>query len=290
MATREPPRNLNALNARIDNLVKATGRPIRRIQRALANTIVAQMLPPGVVKGGTAIKARVGEAASRFSLDLDVARARELNLDDYLLQLEDDLAAGWGGFTGTLIEGTPNAPEGVPDEYVMRPFRIQLFYRGRQWVTVPFELGRDEVGSTEAPEWRISDEIRVMFETLGLEDPQPFPVMALEHQIAQKLHACTYVNPKTGTNERAHDLVDLQILEQEETIDLAAVAEAAERLFASRGEQPWPPNVAAFENWDTLYAAAADDLDVIGDVESAVIWANAFVLRVMEAAEQERTV
>ncbi len=30
-----------------------------------ANKVMSQMLPPGVVKGGTTIKLRVGEAASR---------------------------------------------------------------------------------------------------------------------------------------------------------------------------------------------------------------------------------
>jgi len=48
-------------------------RPVRRLRRALANTVVGQMLPPGVVKGGTAMKVRVGEAGSRFTPDLDAA-------------------------------------------------------------------------------------------------------------------------------------------------------------------------------------------------------------------------
>jgi len=49
----DPPTNLRSLEARIDNLARRRGRPVRRIQRAVANTVVGQMLPPGVVKGGT---------------------------------------------------------------------------------------------------------------------------------------------------------------------------------------------------------------------------------------------
>lgn len=49
----DPPPNRRSLEKRIDNLARAPGRPTRRIQRAVANTIVGQMLPPGVVKGGT---------------------------------------------------------------------------------------------------------------------------------------------------------------------------------------------------------------------------------------------
>lgn len=102
----DPPSNLRSLSTRIDNLARRLGRPVRRVQRAVANTVVGQMLPPGVVKGGTAMKLRVGEAGSRFTPDLDVARAADLDLDDYLAQLVDRLADGWGGFTGTALSSS----------------------------------------------------------------------------------------------------------------------------------------------------------------------------------------
>lgn len=75
---RTPPSNLRSLETRIANLVKAQDRPIRRLQRAVANTVIGQVLPPGVVKGGTAIKLRVGEGRSRFTLDFDAARHVDL--------------------------------------------------------------------------------------------------------------------------------------------------------------------------------------------------------------------
>jgi hypothetical protein len=85
--------------------------------------------------------------------------------------------------------------------------------------------------------------------------------------------------PRPAENERAHDLVDLQILEQEEDIDFAALAATAQRLFAARRSQSWPPTVVAFERWDTIYAEAADGLDVIEHVDDAVAWANDFIAR-----------
>jgi hypothetical protein len=57
-------------------------------------------------------------------------------------------ANGWGGFTGALEQLEPAQPDGVPDDYVMQPFNIRLGYLGRHWLTVRFELGRDEIGST----------------------------------------------------------------------------------------------------------------------------------------------
>jgi hypothetical protein len=50
---------------------------MRRIQRVIANTVVGQMIPSGVVKGGTGIKLRVGEWLSRFTPDFDLALSRK---------------------------------------------------------------------------------------------------------------------------------------------------------------------------------------------------------------------
>ena len=47
---RTPPSNLRSLETRIANLAKAQDRPIRRLQRAVANTVIGQVLPLGVVK------------------------------------------------------------------------------------------------------------------------------------------------------------------------------------------------------------------------------------------------
>ena len=114
---------------------------------------------------------------------------------------------------------------------------------------------------------------------IGLDDPAPIPLLALDHQIAQKLHACTSVHAATGGNERAHDLVDLQVLAEEEDIDYAAVNSTGRRLFAARGTQSWPPTVVAFDGWDMIYAEAADGLGVIDNVDDAVVWTNDFIAR-----------
>lgn len=49
-----------------------------RARTVMANAIVGQMLPDGAVKGGSAIKLRFGESVTRFTTDLDVARAHDL--------------------------------------------------------------------------------------------------------------------------------------------------------------------------------------------------------------------
>ena len=54
----------------------------------------------------------------------------------------------------------------------------------------------------------------------------------------------------------------------------------AQRLFAARRGHRWPPTVVAYDGWDTLYAEAADGLDVIGNVTDAIVWVNDFIVRI----------
>jgi len=80
------------------------------------------------------------------------------------------------------------------------------------------ELGHDEIGSTDAHELRIAEEIVDLFATVGLDEPQPIALITVAHQMPQKLRACTTGDSRTGGNDRAHDVGDLQILEREEAV------------------------------------------------------------------------
>ena len=53
----------------------------------MASVVVAQMLPEGVVKGGSGISMRRGPAESRASSDLDVTKGPNISEDDYFDQL-----------------------------------------------------------------------------------------------------------------------------------------------------------------------------------------------------------
>ena len=41
-------------------------------------------------------------------------------------------------------------PEGVPPDYVIRTFTARVFYGDSEWRSVKLEVGRDEVGVSEA--------------------------------------------------------------------------------------------------------------------------------------------
>lgn len=263
-----PPSGIRALNQRLMNLENDATLVTRR-RTTMALVIVGQMLPDGAVKGGSAMALRYG-VNSRFTRDLDAARTEDAA--QFRAEFEDNLRQGWEGFTGRLIERTAPAPAGVPTAYVMQPFDIKLDYRGQPWCTVPFELGHNEIGDADHPEPVLSDDSLALFATVGLPKPAPVPVMPADHQIAQKLHACT-----SEGNDRARDLVDLQLLAERETLDLVRVRTTCERVFKYRRSQAWPPAVTGGEHWDTLYADAAAGLDVAAHVDEAIDIVNGLI-------------
>ena len=77
--------------------------------------------------------------------------------------------------------------------------------------------------------------------------------MKLAYQIAQKLHAVS-----EAASERAHDLIDLQLICNRSQIDYAEVKSVCQRLFDYRRRQPWPTGVTALPSWDDLYVLEED--------------------------------
>lgn len=275
MAEGKRPNSRRNLDMAIDRLAAGTQDPLR-LRIALANTIVGQMIPEGAVKGGSSLKMRYGDGATRFTRDLDTARVSDM--EEYARKLEASLKEGWEGFTGTLVRREPAKPRGVPGEYVMQPYDIKLSYNEKPWCTVPLEIGHDEIGDAEDPDRGIAREIVDAFVVLGFPEPKPVPLMRIEHQVAQKLHAASGAG-----SARAHDLVDLQLIVARESVDYSAVRQVCRRLFAYRRQQAWPPTMLKGDDWDELYLAQSEGLEVLPTVDDAIEWANDLVNRIEES-------
>ena len=95
------PTSRRNLDIAIDRLCTDLGEEPGRVKRLIAAVVVGQMLPDGAAKGGNALKIRFGKDVTRFSRDLDTARASSLN--DYMTKLEDSLTIGWNGFSGAIV-------------------------------------------------------------------------------------------------------------------------------------------------------------------------------------------
>lgn len=226
------PKSVRSLEQRIRNLAGSEDLALRR-RISMALVVVSQMLPEGAIKGGSAMALRYGRR-TRFTQDVDAARVQ--SLDQFQNDIEESLVSGWQGFTGRLIKRPAPKPPAVPTAYVMQPFEVKLDYLGRPWCTVKFELGHNELGDADEPEYHLAADLSDLFTAVGFEAPRPVPVLRSEHQIAQKLHALS-----ADGSERARDLIDLQLLEQQENLDLSKVAATCARLFHYRQQQSWPP-------------------------------------------------
>lgn len=237
-----------------------------KLRTLMANAIVAQLLPDGVVKGGSAIKMRFDAEPTRFTTDLDVATGTDVN--EYTRQLAANLAQGWEGFTGRVAPREPASPAGIPHEYVMQPFDIKLSYLDKPWCTVPLEVGHNETGDADQGEPFFVASASNALESLGFPALSHVSLMPLTHQVAQKLHAVT------GSGDRVRDLVDLQLIMQRAEIPLSETRTTCERLFRYRDAQSWPPRVEKRPDWEEGYAAAAESLPVAESIDDAIALVN----------------
>lgn len=266
------PNSMRHLDDAIRRLCGGTPQAFVQARTIMANAIVASMLPDGVIKGGSALKMRFGDAATRFTTDLDTATATDPAT--YAACLDSRLRTGWEGFSGRVVTREPASPEGIPEHYVMQPYDVKLDYLGKPWCTVPLEIGHNEIGDADAADWAELVDAARLFESMGFPPLGKVPLMPLDHQIAQKLHAVS------GPGDRARDLIDLQLIVARAEVDLGATRKTCERLFSYRRAQAWPPTVSKQDGWDGLYAGFAERLPVIPNVDDAIRWANDLILRI----------
>ena len=244
---------------------------------AFANAIVAQMVGAGVVKGGTSLKFRYGDKMTRVTSDLDTAWSE--SLDSFLKDVGGKLKEGWYGFKGEVQILEQANPRRVPFDYVMQPCSVRLSYLGKAWRVVDLEIGHNEIGDADA-----YDVVPVPKSIADLAASLAFPalgdirVMKLEYQVAQKLHGV-----REARSKRAHDLIDLQLIDSLHRLDFVRIGEICRQLFRYRRKQPWPPTVVKNEKWAEIYSVQKGNLPVLPTVDEAVTWANALIARLANA-------
>lgn len=241
-----PPTNLRSLEARLRNHCAAVGRDFSRARRHIGALVVAHLLH------GTDTVVKGGRNLEiRYGLaatraSTDVDVVRARELEEVLDHLEAALDRGWAGFTSRLIDKGPTQ-------------------------ATDMIVGADGAG---------------IFEAVGLPAPGPVTVLTLSMQVAQKLHACTAPDTVDWKNDRAHDLIDLQLIALDlNDSQLPEVRETCERLFRARTGHDWPPTITARQGWPVRYSEerAHVEADVHEDLDQAVAWANEFIARVAQA-------
>ena len=162
-------------------------------------------------------------------------------------RLADAGADGWEGFTAVF---TPAVPFDVPG-LVSRPdrFTAKLSYQGKPFASVPIEVSSIEARNADGYDKVTSEALTLV----GLPTGAAVPGMTLPWQIAQKIHTCTVAAESSRTNDRAHDLVDLQLREALVVDEpLEQTKQACRAVFEARALHDWPPTVQARPHWGAV--------------------------------------
>ena len=278
MKSEAPPLIIAQLNQLLNELSGDLGIPVARVRRMLCTLVVSQMLPDAVVvNGGTGVKLRMGESRTRATADLDVST--EYRGEQFEEAFELALRAGWGVVPAAkgVVRRDPDAPDRVAftaelkrrpvhdpgsdrPQYVMHPYRVSLFFVGKPWAGIDVEVSDSEIDPAAHAPARVDDELADLNDSFGFGELRPIELVALEYQIAQKLHAVTDV-----VYDRAHDLVDLQLL-WSVGVQLSELRELCVQTFGFRHAQEWPPlPLRAMDSWELAYEEARGETAVDGE-------------------------
>lgn len=156
-----------------------------------------------------------------------------------------------------------------------------MAYKGRPYSTVQLEIAPEEGRAADEHDTAtVSDLADLGFDS-GVTKQH---LITIRYQVAQKLHACTTVRADGKPNNRAHDLVDVALLEDAISEALPDVRAACVEIFAGRQSTPWPPTLTPQDGWGPLYARATEGLD--GAVPATLDEAVALVTDLIAAIDQ----
>jgi len=210
-----PPGDRSHLERLLTTWSESTGATAGRLRRIVGVAVISKMLDglPDeegrqriVFKGGAALEMRFGLRA-RSTKDLDASYRGDL--EEAVMLIGKAVTAGWSGFTGRATE-----VELIERARVQPPparFNIKLAYRGKDLVTIPFEISSAEATSLQEPE---VSSVAISLEPVHLMGPVTAVLLPLRYQIAQKLHACTEQPSDDHPNDRPRDLADLMLIEE----------------------------------------------------------------------------
>ena len=161
----------------------------------------------------------------------------------------------------------------------MQPVRVRLKYRNQPWCSVSLEITKASYGCADQfDEIAPNEETIALFRDLGFPNPEPVYVMKLDHQVAQKLRGICCAG-----SERAHDLIDLQLIMQREQVFLPRIKTICRNIFRGKDCPLWPAKVVKGNGWDAIYKRQKLSLPVLPTIDEAVAWANHLIQMIDES-------
>lgn len=254
MRYRTPAAFRAALDQRLKNDAATAGVALMRLRKRVAfERFLARLLaaePEGwVLTGAFALDLRLG-LGTRTTKDIDLART-----DDERAATEH-LAAASAIDLGDFVDFDVRRTGGLDAAAGFRAVRysVRADLAGRRFEQFPVDVALGEHSQNHA-QWLRAPGLLAFAEIEGPE----LPVVPLERQVAEKLHAytVTYGAREQGST-RVKDLVDLALIGNLAELDASGLREALESTFDGRATRPLPGAMPPPpDSWARPYAELA---------------------------------
>jgi len=287
---RRPVPSVNALNRWLSDAEKGINVSTKRLGWLVASTVVVAALqralgddqrPVFLIKGGAYIEFNLGLRA-RTTQDVDTLFRG--GVDEFLGRLDEALAGPWGPFT---LDRTEVEVIDAPKLIKPRRLWVQVVAKGAVWRRIQVEVSFPE-GDMAKRSQRVRPPNIGFF---GLTTPEEFIGVAMDYQVAQKLHAASDPDAQDYENQRVHDICDLLLVKDAfyPGSPPASLKTACVDIFDFRADEAaqlgrpvrrWPPVFVINEYWRLNYPALAESLGITLTIDEAVATIEAWVAEI----------
>jgi len=272
------------LEARLNKAAETELIQINRLRRHVAfDRLLARLFrndpAPWVLKGGYALELRFRLARATVDIDLTVQRiaaATEADANTVVRGMLQDAASfslgDWFEYTiGPPVLDLDAAPYGGAR------FPVEARMGGRIFARFHLDAG---IGDAVIQPVEII-ECRDWLSFAGITAPQ-VQTISREQQFAEKLHA--YTLPRSSTNSRVKDLVDLALLIGSGRLSPQATAAALRVTFEGRRTHEIPsPLPEPPQDWQGRFLTLARECQLEGDLEMVFSGVEEFFERMMKS-------
>lgn len=272
-----------ALEVRLNKAAETELIQINRLRRQVAfDRLLARLFridpAPWVLKGGYALELRFRTARATVDIDLTVQRiaaATEADANQIVRDMLQDAASfslgDWFEYTiGPPVLDLDAAPYGGARFPVEARMDDRIFAR--------FHLDAG-IGDAVIQPVEIID-CRDWLSFAGIAAPQ-VQTLSREQQFAEKLHA--YTLPRSSTNSRVKDLIDLALLIRSGGLSPTRAADALHLTFERRRTHKLPAVlVEPPRDWERRFLALAEECQLEGDMDTVFSGVEEFFERMMK--------
>lgn len=279
-----------ALEERLKRTSQADQIDVNRLRRQVSfDRLLARLFreesAPWVLKGGYALELRFKAARSTVDIDLTVQRVEATTTRE-------------GGDTNRVVremlQSVADIPLGDWFEYMIGPPVMDLTAAPYGGARYPVEARMDaRIFARFHLDAGIGDVVIQPLETIECRDWLSFAgiersrvrMISREQQFAEKIHA--YTLPRSASNSRVKDLVDLALLIGAGGLDKERILDALRLTFERRGTHHFPADLATPPaDWQAPFETLAEECGLPPDVSTVFARVREFLEKVLASRKE----